>query len=72
MRPKSMVLTFGLLMAMLGAGYGVLFTMLDDYRDEYGISESALGVVVGLGFLSGFASPVLIARSPTAGTPSRS
>jgi MFS family permease len=61
MRPKSLVLTFGLLMGMLGAGYGVLFTMLDDYRDEYGISESALGVVIGLGFLSGFASQVLIA-----------
>jgi MFS family permease len=61
MRPKSMVMSFGLLMGMLGAGYGVLFTMLDDYRDEYGISESALGVVIGLGFLSGFASQVLIA-----------
>jgi MFS family permease len=61
MRPKSMVPTFGLLMAMLGAGYGVLFTMLDDYRDEYGISESALGAVIGLGFLSGFLSQILIA-----------
>ena len=56
-----MVLPFGLLMAMLGAGYGVLFTMLDDYRDQYGISESALGVVIGLGFLSGFLSQILIA-----------
>jgi MFS family permease len=61
MRPKSMVLTFGLLISMLGAGYGVLFTMLDDYRDEYGISESALGAVIGLGFLSGFLSQILIA-----------
>jgi MFS family permease len=61
MRPKSMVLTFGLLMAMLGAGYGVLFTMLDDYRDQYGISESQLGAVIGLGFLSGFLSQILIA-----------
>jgi MFS family permease len=61
MRPKSMVLTFGLLLAMLGAGYGVLFTMLDDYRDQYGISESALGAVIGLGFLSGFLSQILIA-----------
>jgi MFS family permease len=56
-----MVLTFGLLMSMLGAGYGVLFTMLDDYRDQYGISESALGAVIGLGFLSGFLAQVLIA-----------
>lgn len=61
MRPKSLVMSFGLLMGMLGAGYGVLFTMLDDYRDEYGISESELGIVIGLGFLAGFASQVLIA-----------
>ncbi len=61
MRPKSMVVTFGLILAMLGAGYGVLFTMLDDYRDQYGISESLLGVVIGLGFLSGFLSQILIA-----------
>ena len=40
---RSVLWTFGALMAFLGAGYGVLFTMLDDYRDEYGISESALG-----------------------------
>jgi MFS transporter, DHA1 family, tetracycline resistance protein len=61
MRPKSLVTTFGLLMGMLGAGYGVLFTMLDDYRDEYGIRESLLGAVIGIGFLSGFLSQILIA-----------
>ena len=40
---------YAALMACLGAGYGVLFTMLDDYRDEYGISESALGRSSGSG-----------------------
>ena len=48
-------------MACLGAGYGVLFTMLDDYRDEYGISESALGAVIGIGFFAGFLSQLVIA-----------
>jgi MFS family permease len=61
MRPKSMIVIFGGLMGMLGAGYGVLFTMLDDYRDEYGINESLLGAVIGIGFFSGFLSQVLIA-----------
>jgi len=42
-RSSSMLWTFGALMAFLGAGYGVLFTMLDDFRDEYRIGESALG-----------------------------
>ena len=60
-RGRSVVFTYGVLMASLGAGYGVLFTMLDDYRDEYGISESALGVVIGIGFFAGFLAQVLLA-----------
>ncbi len=45
----------------MGMGYGVLFTMLDDYREEYGISEGSLGILVGIGFLSGFVAQILIA-----------
>jgi MFS family permease len=52
---------YAALMACLGAGYGVLFTMLDDFRDEYGISESALGAVIGIGFFAGFLSQLVIA-----------
>ena len=61
--PSSTVLfvAFGGLMAGLAAGYGVLFTIVDDYRDEYGISETAIGVVIGIGFISGFVAQVLIA-----------
>jgi MFS family permease len=36
------------------AGYGVMFTVLDSYRDDYGISESALGWVVAVGFFASF------------------
>jgi len=39
----------------------VLFTLLDEFRDEYGISESALGVVLGVGFFAGFIAQVAIA-----------
>lgn len=59
--PLTMLFAFGGLMATLAAGYGVLFTIVDDYKTEYGISESAIGIVIGLGFLSGFLSQVLIA-----------
>src|SRR5215203_5723148 len=52
---------FGGLMACLAAGYGVLFTIVDDYRDVYGISASSIGIVIGLGFLAGFLSQLLIA-----------
>jgi MFS family permease len=47
--------------AFLAAGYGVLFTLLDDFRDEYGIGESALGAVIGVGFIAGFIAQVVIA-----------
>lgn len=61
MRQRSVLATFGLLTACLAAGYGVLFTMLDDYRNEYGIGEGALGVIIGIGFFAGFVAQMLIA-----------
>lgn len=41
--------------------YGVMFTMLDDYRERFGISEGGLGTVVGVGFFTSFAAQLLIA-----------
>ena len=52
--PRSRVLTFGLLTALLASGYGVMFTVLDDFRDEYGIEAHWLGVIVGVGFFASF------------------
>ncbi|MGI9030428.1 MAG: MFS transporter [Ilumatobacteraceae bacterium] len=60
-RARSTLWTFGALMALMAAGYGVLFTLLDDFRDDYGIGESALGAVIGLGFFAGFLAQLLIA-----------
>ena len=59
--PRLKVLQFGVLTAVLASGYGVMFTVLDDFRDEYGISEVWLGSIVGIGFLASFVSQVLIA-----------
>jgi MFS family permease len=59
--PRTVLFAFGGLMASLAAGYGVLFTIVDDYRDSYGISETAIGVVIGVGFAAAFLSQVLIA-----------
>ena len=42
-------------------GYGVLFTVVGDFRDEYGISETAIGFVIGVGFLAAFVAQVFIA-----------
>ena len=51
---------FGALSAALSAGYGVLFTVVGDFRDQYGISETAIGVVIGTGFLAAFVAQVFI------------
>ena len=60
-RRGSVLVTFGLVLGLLAMGYGALFSMLDDIRDEYGISEGALGAVIGIGFFAGFLAQVLIA-----------
>ena len=52
---------FGALSATLSAGYGVLFTVVADYRDEYGISETSIGWLIGLGFIVAFFAQTLIA-----------
>jgi MFS family permease len=45
----------------MASGYGVMFTVLDDFRDEYGITESRLGLIVGIGFISSFLAQVFLA-----------
>ncbi len=50
-----------MLSATLAMGYGVLFTVVGDFRDEYGISETRVGVLIGLGFLAGFVAQVALA-----------
>jgi len=40
---------------------GVMFTMLDDFRNNFGIAESALGFIVGVGFFTSFLGQVSIA-----------
>lgn len=61
MRDRRLVLTFGLLTALFAAGYGVMFTMLDDFREEFGIGPTALGAIVATGFFSSFLAQVLLA-----------
>jgi MFS family permease len=61
MQGRRLVFTFGLLTALFAAGYGVMFTMLDDFRDEYGIGAAALGAIVATGFFASFLAQVLLA-----------
>lgn len=61
--PRSRVLiwSYSILSACLAAGYGVLFTVVGDYRDSYGISELVIGWIIGVGFIAGFLAQILIA-----------
>ena len=61
MRTRSVVVVFGTLTALFASGYGVMFTVLDEFRDQYGIGEGALGLIVAMGFLSSFLAQVTIA-----------
>ena len=38
---RRLILSFGVLAGLFAAGYGVMFTLLDDFRDRYGISDAA-------------------------------
>src|SRR5690606_11753701 len=38
-----------------------MFTVLDDFRDEYGIAAHWLGVIVGIGFIAAFLAQVFLA-----------
>ena len=56
-----MILSFCVLCGLFAAGYGVMFTLLDDFRDRYGISDGSLGAVVAVGFFASFFAQVLFA-----------
>ena len=57
----SVLVTFGLVLATMAMGYGALFSMLDDIRDDYGVTSTQLGAVIGMGFFAGFLAQILIA-----------
>jgi MFS family permease len=61
MGQRRIVLTFALLTGLLASGYGVMFTVLDDYRDKYGLTGGQLGLIVATGFFTSFAAQVLLA-----------
>lgn len=48
-------------MGVLAAGYGVMFTMLDDWRREFGIQETGLSMIIAIGFFTSFVAQLTIA-----------
>jgi MFS family permease len=58
---KRLILTLQIAMGVLASGYGVMFTMLDDWRAEYGIQETGLSMIIAVGFFTSFIAQLTIA-----------
>lgn len=61
MHTKRLILTLQVAVGVLAAGYGVMFTMLDDWRSEYGIQEAGLSMIIAIGFFTSFLAQLTIA-----------
>ena len=61
MTPRRIIPILQTSVGVSAMGYGVMFTVLDDFRDKYGISETKLGLLVAAGFFMSFLSQILIA-----------
>jgi MFS family permease len=60
-KKHRLIFTFGVLTGVFAAGYGVMFTLLDDFRDKYHIPAGSLSAVVASGFFAAFAAQVFFA-----------
>jgi MFS family permease len=58
---KRLIITLQVAMGVLAAGYGVMFTMLDDWRTEFGIQETGLSSIIAVGFFTSFLAQLTIA-----------
>ena len=61
MHTKRLILTLQIAMGVLASGYGVMFTMLDDWRAEFGIQETGLSMIIAVGFFTSFIAQLTIA-----------
>ncbi|MEY3366220.1 MAG: hypothetical protein RIS71_957, partial [Actinomycetota bacterium] len=61
MLKSRLVLVLQVSVGLLAAGYGVMFTMLDDWREEFGIQETGLGFIVAVGFFTSFIAQLTLA-----------
>lgn len=48
-------------------GYGSIYTLLADLRDQFGFSDSQLGLIVAAGFFAGFLAQLVLARQADRG-----
>ena len=59
---RRLFIILALLPGLGSASYGVMFTVLSDFRDKYNIPEKQLGLVVSVGFFTSFFSMLFLSR----------
>ena len=58
---KDRFLPYYAVTAVLTMGYGSVFTLLAEFRNEFGFSESGLGLIASAGFFAGFLAQITLA-----------
>jgi DHA1 family multidrug resistance protein-like MFS transporter len=59
--PSALWLLF-IVTALMSIGYGIVFTLLADIRDQFHFTDGAVGLIAFAGFASGFASQMFLSR----------
>jgi len=59
--PVRSTVPFALLSACMAMGYGVIFTIVGDFREAYGVTDAEVGLIIGVGFFAAVFSQVFIA-----------
>jgi MFS family permease len=60
--PTNSLLPYCIVSGSLALGYGSIYTLLADLRDQFGFSGTQLGVIVAAGFFAGFGAQLFLAR----------
>lgn len=58
---RNPLVSYFMITAALNMGYGSIFTLLAEFRAEFGLSEGQLGLIAAVGFFAGFTSQVALA-----------
>lgn len=61
-RPPSALWLLFIVTALMSIGYGIVFTLLADIRDQFDFSDGDVGLIAFAGFASGFASQIFLSR----------
>ena len=60
--PEPRLLSYYLAQGLCMGSLGSVITLLGDLRDEFGLSETQLGLIVGAGFFTAFVTQITLGR----------